>query len=71
LGKRIVNIKRLLNFKLGLTKANDRLPDLLLKPLKEGGAAGYHPDMHTLLAGAYAEFGWDPKSGRPIENLHL
>ncbi|HEY5268977.1 MAG TPA: aldehyde ferredoxin oxidoreductase family protein [Anaerolineales bacterium] len=71
LGKRIVNIKRLMNFKLGLTKANDRLPDLLLKPLKEGGAAGYQPDLPTLLAGAYAEFGWDAESGYPLEDLHL
>jgi aldehyde:ferredoxin oxidoreductase len=71
LGKRIVNLKRLLNFKLGLTKANDRLPDLLLKPLREGGAAGYTPVMPTLLAGAYAEFGWDPESGRPLDDLHL
>jgi aldehyde:ferredoxin oxidoreductase len=71
LGKRIVTIKRLVNFKLGLTKAGDRLPDLLLKPLKEGGAAGHVPDMAALLAGAYAEFGWDPESGRPLEDLHL
>jgi aldehyde:ferredoxin oxidoreductase len=71
LGKRIVNIKRLVNFKLGLTRANDRLPDLLLKPLKEGGSAGYLPDMPTLLAGAYTEFGWDAESGRPLEDLHL
>jgi aldehyde:ferredoxin oxidoreductase len=71
LGKRIVNIKRLLNFKLGLTKANDRLPELLLKPLKEGGAAGFVPDMPTLLAGAYAEFGWDAETGRPMEDLLL
>jgi aldehyde:ferredoxin oxidoreductase len=71
LGKRIVNIKRLMNFKLGLTRVDDRLPDLLLKPLKEGGAAGYVPDMPTLLAGAYAEFGWDPESGYPLGDLHL
>ncbi len=69
LGKRIVNIKRILNFKLGLTKANDRLPELLLKPLKEGGAAGFVPDMPTLLAGAYAEFGWDAETGYPLEDL--
>jgi aldehyde:ferredoxin oxidoreductase len=69
LGKRIVNIKRLLNFKLGMTKANDRLPELLLKPLKEGGAAGIVPDMPALLAGAYAEFGWDAETGRPPEEL--
>jgi aldehyde:ferredoxin oxidoreductase len=66
LGKQIVNVKRLLNFKLGLTKANDRLPDLFLKPLKEGGSAGITPDMPTLLAGAYTEFGWDAQSGRPL-----
>jgi aldehyde:ferredoxin oxidoreductase len=67
LGKNIVNVKRSLNFKLGMTKANDRLPDLLLKPLAEGGAAGQVPDMPTLLAGAYAEFGWDAETGRPLE----
>ncbi|HEY6072693.1 MAG TPA: aldehyde ferredoxin oxidoreductase C-terminal domain-containing protein, partial [Anaerolineales bacterium] len=67
LGRQIVNIKRLLNFKLGLTKANDRLPELLLKPLDTGGTGGCVPDMKTLLAGAYAEFGWDAESGRPPE----
>ncbi|MCJ7435054.1 MAG: aldehyde ferredoxin oxidoreductase C-terminal domain-containing protein, partial [Anaerolineales bacterium] len=71
LGKRIVNIKRLVNFKLGLTKADDRLPELLLKPLKEGGAAGITPDMPTLLAGAYAEFGWDAETGYPLEELRF
>jgi aldehyde:ferredoxin oxidoreductase len=69
LGKQIVNIKRQLNFKLGLTKENDKLPDLLLKPLNEGGAAGFTPDMTALLAGAYAEFGWDTETGRPVKDL--
>jgi aldehyde:ferredoxin oxidoreductase len=69
LGKQIVNVKRLLNFKLGLTKADDRLPDMFLQPLKEGGSAGITPDMPTLLAGAYAEFGWDPNNGRPPEDF--
>jgi aldehyde:ferredoxin oxidoreductase len=67
-GKRIVNIKRLLNIKLGLTRADDRLPELLLKPLEKGGAAGFVPDMSILLSGAYAEFGWDPETGRPLED---
>jgi aldehyde:ferredoxin oxidoreductase len=71
LGKRIVNLKRLLNFKLGLTRANDRLPELLLKPLATGGGAGFVPDMPTLLAGAYAEFGWDPETGSPPEDSPL
>ncbi len=65
LGKRIVSLKRLLNLRRGLTPADDRLPDLLLQPLAEGGTEGTIPDMDRLLAGAYAEYGWDPKTGAP------
>jgi aldehyde:ferredoxin oxidoreductase len=65
LGKRIVTLKRLLNMHLGLTRAEDRLPELLLKPLDEGGTEGFVPDVETLLSGAYAELGWDPETGRP------
>jgi len=25
--------------------------------------------MPTLLAGAYAEFGWNPETGRPLEDI--
>jgi aldehyde:ferredoxin oxidoreductase len=64
-GKRIVTMKRLLNAKLGLTRANDKLPDLLLKPLLGGGTDGLVPNLESLLAGAYAEFGWDPESAMP------
>lgn len=71
LGKNIVNIKRRLNFKLGMTRADDRLPALLLKPLNEGGAKGTVPDMPTLLKGAYTEFGWDLETGRPTGDLAL
>jgi aldehyde:ferredoxin oxidoreductase len=65
LGKRIVTIKRMLNMKLGLTRANDRLPELLMKPLDDGGTEGTVPDAQVLLSGAYAEYGWDPESGKP------
>jgi aldehyde:ferredoxin oxidoreductase len=64
-GKRIVTLKRLLNAKLGLTRANDKLPDLLLKPLAGGGTDGFVPNLESLLAGAYAEYGWDPESAMP------
>jgi aldehyde:ferredoxin oxidoreductase len=64
LGKRIVALKRLLNVRRGLTRADDRLPDLLLRPL-DGGSEGVVPDMTALLAGAYAEYGWDPTTGEP------
>jgi aldehyde:ferredoxin oxidoreductase len=65
LGKRIVTLKRLFNLRRGLTRADDRLPDLLLKPLEDGGTEGNVPDIDTLLAGAYNEYGWDPETGRP------
>jgi aldehyde:ferredoxin oxidoreductase len=67
LGKRIVTLKRMLNLRRGLTRADDRLPDLLLKPLDDGGTEGVVPDLASLLAGAYAEYGWDPETGRPLQ----
>jgi aldehyde:ferredoxin oxidoreductase len=65
MGKRILTLKRLLNMRRGITRADDTLPSLLLKPLKEGGTEGNVPNMEALLKGAYAELGWDPGTGRP------
>ena len=65
LGKRIVTLQRLLNLRRGLTCANDHLPSQLLRPLEDGGTEGCIPDMDLLLTGAYAEYGWDPDTGRP------
>jgi aldehyde:ferredoxin oxidoreductase len=65
LGKRILTMKRMLNMRRGVTRADDTLPSLLLKPLKEGGTEGNVPDMEVLLKGAYAELGWDPGTGGP------
>jgi aldehyde:ferredoxin oxidoreductase len=71
-GKRIVTLKRLLNVRRGLSRKNDRLPDLLLQPLAEGGTEGRVPDVEALLRGAYEEYGWDPCTGRPLpETLEL
>jgi aldehyde:ferredoxin oxidoreductase len=67
LGKRIVTLKRSLNLRRGLTRADDRLPQLLTQPLAEGGTEGTVPDLDTLLAGAYAEYGWDWETGVPSE----
>ncbi len=67
LGKRIITLKRLLNLRLGVTRADDRLPDLLMRPL-EGGTEGTVPDVDLLLTGAYAEYGWHPETGHPTED---
>lgn len=66
LGKRIVTLKRLLNLRRGLTRADERLPDLLLQPL-DGSTEGNVPDLEALLAGAYAEYGWNLATGVPLE----
>lgn len=68
LGKRLVALKRILNFRIGLSVEDDRLPGLLLRPLDEGGTEGQVPDVETLLTGAYDELGWDPKSGKPTRS---
>jgi aldehyde:ferredoxin oxidoreductase len=75
LGKRIVTLKRMLNLRRGVTRSDDGLPDLLLKPLEGGGTEGMVPDLTVLLSGAYAEYGWDPETGIPtqetLEELEL
>jgi len=64
-GKRIFTLKRILNAKLGSTKADDRLPDFMLKGFPTGGTLGFEPDLKPLLAGAYKEHGWDAINGLP------
>lgn len=64
-GERAWNLKRAINNRLGLTRANDTLPKALLAPYQEGGAAGYVPPLAEMLSAYYAARGWDPVSGKP------
>ncbi len=64
LGERIFNIKRALNCRLGLTAADDHLPEIVLRPLA-GDTEGHVPDMERLLADYYQYRGWDPDTGQP------
>lgn len=74
-GARIWNLKRAMNHRLGLTRANDRLPRLLLEPLPDGPIAGQVPDFDRLMRDYYAARGWDSSTGRParatLESLDL
>ncbi len=65
MGKRIVTLKRMLNIRRGITRADDTLPSLLLKPFKEGGTEGKVPDIDALIKGAYFEYGWNSATGKP------
>lgn len=64
-GERAWNLKRAINHRLGLTRANDKLPKLLLQALPDGGAAGFAPDLPAMLSGYYAARGWDDATGQP------
>lgn len=71
-GERGWNLKRAINNRLGLTRANDRLPKALLKPYKTGGAAGFVPDFAGMLEKYFEARGWDWESGKPTrDRMHL
>lgn len=64
-GERGWNLKRLVNRRLGLTRADDTLPEILMSPLQDGGAAGVELRLGEMLEGYYAARGWDPSTGFP------
>lgn len=64
-GERAWNLKRAYNCRLGLTRATEKLPRLLLEPLPDGGQAGHVPDMDLMLKEYYEARGWDPATGKP------
>ncbi len=65
-GERGWNLKRAVNNRLGLTRANDKLPKALLEPYPDGPSAGYVPPLEEMLAAYYSARGWDPLTGRPL-----
>jgi len=64
-GERAWNLKRVINNRLGLTRANDKLPKALLEPYQDGGSAGYVPPIDEMLKAYYIARGWDPETGKP------
>ncbi len=64
-GERAWNLKRAINNRMGLTRANDKLPKALLEPLSDGGSAGFALDIQGILAAYYQARGWDEQTGRP------
>ncbi len=64
-GERGWNLKRAINNRLGLTRANDTLPQPLLEPLPDGGSEGYVIDFDAMLRAYYDARGWDWESGYP------
>jgi aldehyde:ferredoxin oxidoreductase len=64
-GERAWNLKRAINCRLGVTRADDKLPKLLLEALPSGGQEGHVPDMDLMMGEYYAARGWDLVTGKP------
>jgi aldehyde:ferredoxin oxidoreductase len=64
-GERSWNLKRAINNRMGLTRANDKLPKALLTPYADGGSEGFVPDIEEMLAAYYEARGWDMETGQP------
>jgi len=63
-GERIFNLKRAFNNRLGVRRGNDRLPQALFIP-KRDGTRGKTPDMDRMLKEYYACRTWDWQTGKP------
>jgi aldehyde:ferredoxin oxidoreductase len=64
-GERSWNLKRAINNRMGLTRANDKLPEALLTPFPDGGSEGFVPDIDAMLGAYYQHRGWDAMTGKP------
>jgi aldehyde:ferredoxin oxidoreductase len=65
-GERGWNLKRAINLRLGLRRADDRLPQAFLQPYEDAPPGqGFVPDFEAMLAAYYRARGWDPLSGYP------
>ncbi|MFX0104928.1 MAG: aldehyde ferredoxin oxidoreductase family protein [Candidatus Hodarchaeota archaeon] len=67
LGERIYMMKRMFNLKMGITPEDDKLPQILLRPVKEGGSAGNTPNFEKLKRAYYNYRTFDFKTGYPIQ----
>jgi aldehyde:ferredoxin oxidoreductase len=65
-GERGWSLKRAINCRLGLNPATSRLPAEFARPLPDGGAAGFVPDLDQLLSDYFQVRGWDPSTGKPL-----
>lgn len=70
-GERAWNLKRAINIRMGLTRANDKLPKALLEPFPDGGSAGFVLDFDAILLAYYDARGWDLETGKPAREKLL
>ena len=67
IGERIVNLNRLFNVRLGITRKDDNLPKRLTDdPAPVGPSAGEVVELEQMLDEYYEVRGWDVKTGIPL-----
>ena len=59
------NLKRVINNRLGIRRADDKLPKALLTPSRDGGSAGYMIEFEAMLNAYYTARRWYSQSGIP------
>ncbi|MHA1213550.1 MAG: aldehyde ferredoxin oxidoreductase C-terminal domain-containing protein, partial [Candidatus Heimdallarchaeota archaeon] len=66
-GERQTNVKRLISCNLGITREDDKLPQIVLEVLDHGATEGVKLDLEENLKTYYKLRGWDWSTGRPTE----
>jgi aldehyde:ferredoxin oxidoreductase len=71
MGERLFNLKRMVNVKLGITAADDKLPKRFLEePRPSGSAEGVLPDLDLMLGDYYQLRKWD-ENGVPTSEAPM
>ena len=66
-GERVYNLERMYNMKVGFTKADDSLPERMMKdPIPAGPMKGHVSRLDEMLPEYYAVRGWD-ENGVPTD----
>ena len=75
IAERIINLERMYNVRLGLSRKHDTLPPRFLNEVfTEGKSAGHTVDLEPLLDEYYAVMGWDARgipTGETLQRLGL
>ncbi len=69
IGERTYMLKRMINIRLGMRKEDEKLPQIVRKPLKKGGTKGYSPNVEKMLDIYYKIRGLDEKGHPTKEKL--
>jgi aldehyde:ferredoxin oxidoreductase len=64
-GERNFQLMRAMTCKLGVTPEDDKLPEIALRPIPDGGQEGNIPNMAKMMPEYYSIRDWDNISGKP------